>query len=217
MNKTTIPQLLEAFFSKFHHHSYESGHIIQAAHSSPAGIYLVTSGMVKQYVLTAEGQEVVVNLYKPYSFFPMIGPLTGQSNIYFFESVGPVTAYLAPVEEALEFIRTTPEVSWDLLKRLYIGIDSLSQQMAYNSVGTVEQKVVVALINLAQRFGEKQGDVLIMTHHFTHKDISLMTGTSRESVSRVIEKLHKQGLITVDGRSIGVPNLNLLKAELHYF
>jgi CRP-like cAMP-binding protein len=211
---TPVQAKLLEFFSHYKQQQFAAGHVIQAAYSQPAGVYLVTSGLVKQYVLTSEGQELLVNFYKPFSFFPMISSINQVPNMYFFESVEPTEVYRAPIEDLMAFLQSEPSLMWDLLQRLYAGLDSLLQQMTYNSVGTTEQKVVSALINLAHRFGEQQESGVVLVRHFTHKEMSAITGASRESVSRTIHNLTEQSLITITGRELTIPMLSRLQSLL---
>jgi CRP-like cAMP-binding protein len=135
----TVAEKLTHYFSRTQLLKYPKGHVILPAFSETPGVYFVSSGLVKQYTLTASGQELVVNIYKPGSFFPMISVMTGGVNNYFFESLEKSEVYRAPVTETLDFLESHPDVLMDLTKRLYIGLDGLLQQVTYNAIGSTYQ------------------------------------------------------------------------------
>ena len=55
------------------------------------------------------------------------------------------------------------------------------------------QRVKLLLIHLAQRHGEETPKGIILHIKLTHQDIANMTGLTRETVTRVIDKWQEKG------------------------
>lgn len=214
MFQPTIETQVQAFFAKFPPLSFPPRHILVAANSEPAGVYFVESGHLKQYALTAQGQELVINIYKPGTFFPMMWAVANISNSYFFEAVDTVVVRRAPVSDCLAFLSSHPDVTVDLLKRLYTGIDGLVAQMTHNSYSDAKRKVIAVLAMAAKRFGEKQGNQITINQQFTHKEIGALSATSRETVTRVMQEIEADKLIRVEKRKIIVVDIQQLEEVL---
>lgn len=212
-----VQHLLRNFFSQFTQQNFRAGHIIIPAFSTPPGIYYVLQGKVKQYTMTPDGREFIVNIYKPGTFFPMISTMTSQPNSYFFEAIDTTQVYRAPTIETLEFLKNNSEVLFDLLYRLYTGIDGLLKLITQIMAGTVQTKVVAALIMLAKRFGEVEGSGVVVQQVFTHNEVAKLVGVSRESVTRVMSQLKKQGLLEIRKRHLYFPNVNALEQYLNQY
>ena len=211
---STVHDKVLAFFSQYVHHRYGDGHIIIPAFSDAPGVFLIVSGQVKQYCMSPDGREFLVNIYKPGSLFPLMIVLTNHQNSYFFEAVGQVEVYRAPIHETLEFVKQEPEILFDLLNRLYSGMDGLIKLMTQSVTGTVQTKVVAAILMLATRFGEPRESGVILGQAFTHSDIAMLVGISRESVTRVISSLKRQKLVKVEHRKLIIPNISSLEILL---
>lgn len=215
MNETSTRQKLEKFFAKYSAQTYSDGQVIVPPFTDQPVVYFIVSGHVRQYSESVDGQEVIANLYKPTSFFPMITAMTKLPNQFYFEAVEELQVLRAPRAEFINFLQSEPEVMFDLLRRLYIGIDGLLQQMTYNITGDVKQKVIGTLIMAGKRFGELQGSETVITQHFTHKELGLFSGTSRENVTRVMSELQKEELIRVESKRIILVDAKKLEEKLH--
>lgn len=214
MQDPEVYQKLLAFFGQYRSLHYPKGHVVLPAFSSPSGIYLVTKGLVKQYILIPNGQELVVNMYKPGSYFPMIYAMTGEKNNHFFEAVEDIEVYRAPITDTLDFLKREPDVLFDLTRRLYIGMDGLLQQLTLNAIGNTYQKVIATLVMAAKRFGEEQHGSVVIKRRFSHQEIGRISGTGRETVTRTLSQLKKAGLIQIDNKVITILDLKKLEEEL---
>lgn len=214
MQPETVLQKLNAWFTKYPSNHYSSGHVIMAAFSKTTQTYYLKSGLVRQYVLTTDGKELVTNIFRPGSFFPMVEPMTGLSNRYFFETLTETEVNRAPVEEFMEYLRSEPDLQLDLIRRLYIGIDALTIQMVQTALGDTRKKVVASLVLAAKRFGQESGETLMIPQKFTHQQLSWLSGVSRESVTRELTALKEEKLISIENKYIHIPDLEKLEEIL---
>ncbi|MBP9700619.1 Crp/Fnr family transcriptional regulator [Candidatus Woesebacteria bacterium] len=214
MTKPTIPEQVLSFYAQYPAQTFPPKHILLAANSEPAGVYFVESGHIKQYALTVQGQELVVNIYKPGTFFPMMWAVANIANSYFFETVDTVVVRRAPVEECLKFLSSHPDVTVDLLKRLYTGIDGLVSQMTHNSYSDAKRKVLAVLIMAAKRFGKQEGNQIRIIQQFTHKEIGALSATSRETVTRVLQEIEADKLICIEKRRMIITDIRRLEEAL---
>src|SRR3990167_34233 len=85
----SVASKVEAFFGRFLLKQAGVDEVLIRAGEDPPGIFYLVSGQVKEYDISGQGNEVVVNVYKPPAFFPMSWAINQTPNRYFFETITP--------------------------------------------------------------------------------------------------------------------------------
>jgi CRP/FNR family transcriptional regulator len=208
-----VSQKIEKFFSKFPIRSYKKGQILIYRGEDPQGVFNIVSGRIKQYDVSDDGHTVIVNIYKQSSFFPMQWAINRKKNQYFFEAITAVQLRVAPADEVINFLKDNADVLYDLLGRVYSGMDGLLRRMAHLMASKANIRVLFELITECKRFAQQQkdGSYIIPMHSYELADIA---GLSRETVSRELALLKKDGLIDINRRHVTVKDLEKLEAML---
>lgn len=182
--------------------------------TEPAGIFYLRNGIVKQYAVTSNGQEIVVNVFHSPAFFPMSWAITGARNEYYFEAQSDVLINLAPASAVLQFLRQNPDIALDLLSRVYRGTNGLTRRLVYVLAGDKYGAVINELLISARRFGQPTDDGKGLQVNINQQDIAEQSGMARETVSREMTKLKNQGLINFERQQLIIPDISQLEAEL---
>lgn len=208
-----IPAVIDEFFSKYPVRKYGKGEIIIHPGDELTHIFYLTEGLVAEYDISQSGNEVVVNTFKPGAFFPMSLAINPAPNPYYFEVTKPSVIHKAPAADAVSFLKDNPDVSFDLLRRVYRGTDGLLRRMAHLMGGKAKSRLIFELLNAAHRFGSsgRSGSVTIP---LTESDLAKRSGLSRETVSRIINALKEQQLLETKSGSVIIYDLNQLEAIL---
>lgn len=210
---TEINVKIANFFAQFKNQIYKKGEILIRADEAPSGIFYIKSGMVKEYLLTKNGDELVVNIFKPGSFSPMSWAMNDTPNEFYFEAVTQSEIYKAPREKVITFLKENTDVLFDLLARVYRGTDGLLLRMAYLMSGEAYERLITELMIHAKRFGEKGGNNEIVIQ-ISEKDLADRAGLTRETISRELKKLKERQLATFAKGQIVIPNIERLEEEL---
>jgi len=204
---TTISPIIDTFFTPFPAHQYKKGTAFIRSGEEPRGIYYLKTGHVRQYVITKEGEEITLNIYKPGAFFPMAWAVDVYIDHYYFEAMDEVEVRIAPREDTVSFIKREPEVLFDLLKRLYKGVDGILSRMEHLMSGKAKERLIMILIISAKRFGTHSHDLgtqIEIALKLTHQDLASLAGLSRETVSREMMELKKQGILDYTNTAITI-------------
>jgi CRP-like cAMP-binding protein len=204
---------VEAFFAKFKAGTYARKSLLIKPDQVFDSIYYVKSGYVKQTATGPAGEEFIVNIYRPGSFFAISLALHRKQSHYSFEALTEVELIKAPTKEIIQLLNTQPDLALDLLLRVTSGLNSLVTRMETLVFGSASQKVAAVLWQNGQRFGQKQQDgSLVIDLPFTHQQLASLTGLTRETVSIEMSKLKKQGILDYHGKTITLLDLDKLKA-----
>src|SRR5687767_2658077 len=130
------------FFTQYPLRTFDKREIIVRAETELPGLFYLTEGRVSQYDITSSGNEVVVNVFKPGAFFPMSWAMNDTPNHYFFEASAKVVAHVAPAADAVQFLRDNPDVTLDLLGRVYRGVDGVLRRMAHLMGGDAKTRLL---------------------------------------------------------------------------
>jgi CRP/FNR family transcriptional regulator, cyclic AMP receptor protein len=210
--ESEVSNKIETFFSQYALQKYKKGQILIHAGDEPSCIFHLMEGKVKQYDLSYRGDEVILNIFKPPAFFPMSYAVNKTPNTYFYEADSDLELRKAPIEEVVKFIKSNPDILYDLLSRVYRGADGLIGRMAHLMASTAKSRIMYELIIECRRFGhpDNQGCVV----NLNESDIGARAGLSRETVSRELQKLKADGLIVISSKHVTVPDLEKLEVSL---
>jgi CRP-like cAMP-binding protein len=109
---------------------------------------------------------------------------------------------LIPREEFLAVARTIPEVALALARefeRRLRGVKALAWGLATTDV---ESRLYRLLLNLARGQGEVGAGGTVITRFPTQRELAGRIGACRETVSRIVADLTRQGLLTLQGRRL---------------
>ena len=214
-----VSNKLNAFFTNYRASTYKKGEIFLRAGDNPNSVFYLKEGRVKKYAISHKGEEVVVNIFRPISFFPMDLVFTGEENSYYYEAITDCKVWKAPPEEVKEFLKSEPDVLYDLLSRVFKGTGGLEKRMMTLMAGSAYARLLTELIIQTKRFGRKitikdnkrndSREVMI-----NEIEMASQTGLTRETVSRAMKVLKKKGLVTFSQNHLIVISLEDLEKEL---
>jgi CRP-like cAMP-binding protein len=201
------------FFEQYPLRTFDKREIVVRAEAALPGVFYLIEGRVSQYDITPTGSEVVVNVFKPGVFFPMSWAINNTPNHYFFEASTKVTAHVAPAADAVQFLKDNPDVTFDLLSRVYRGADGVLRRMAHLMGGDSKTRLSFELLNAAYRFGEQRQDGSVLIG-LSEGDLARHSGLARETISRLMQNLKATGLVEVDSHGIILKDTHELETKL---
>jgi len=113
------------------------------------------SGKVTQYDISYRGDEIVINIFKAPAFFPMAWAINKTENKYFFKVEDKSIIRVAPPEEVVFFLKQNPEVMFNLLSRVYRGIEGILARTVHLMAGSARSRLMYELLIECRRFGQK--------------------------------------------------------------
>ncbi|MFH2118492.1 MAG: Crp/Fnr family transcriptional regulator [Candidatus Paceibacterota bacterium] len=218
-NREAGADQLKDFFEKYPSQSFKSGEVIYRPDEDIPFVYYLQEGYVSQQVVSENGEDFILNIYRPGSYLPISLVLQGIINDCSYETLTKVVTRRAPVKEVLHFLKKNPVVMQELLVRLASGLNAMASKTEALVFGTASRKIAATLYFNAQRFGKPatsagkpavKGQGVVIDFPLTHKRIAAMTGITRETASIEMAKLKKQGVLSYRGKQVTIFNLGKL-------
>jgi CRP-like cAMP-binding protein len=160
--------LLKKFFDKYRSYKYKAGETIIQPGEKIKSIYFLETGYVSQQVISESGEDFILNIFKPKSYFPISLVLQGINNEYFYESLSEISVKKAPIKDVLIFLKENQPAMEELLLRLSAGLNMLANKTEALMFGNANRKVAATLYFTAQRFGKEKDKKTIIDFPLTH-------------------------------------------------
>jgi CRP/FNR family transcriptional regulator len=193
---------------------FSAGELLFSEGEPCSGLHIIVRGRVRIFKTSASGREQVLAENVP-----------GESiaEIPIFDG-GPYPASAVAVEDAdLAFISRRdfnayclehPEVALKVLSVVGARLRRLVGIIEELSFTTIRQRLISALIKLAQNEGKTTARGIEFQLPSTHQELAHQLGTVRELISRNLMRLQAEGLLDVDARQIVVKDMKGLSAIL---
>lgn len=177
-------------------------------------MFYLIEGMVKRYTITSKGEELVLNIYSSPAFFPMAWLINNTRLPHYFEALTDVTVWKAPKNKTLEFILDEPDILFFMLQRVYINVETTWLRLQHYMGGNVQNRLLAELYFYSRRFGVRKDNQTTLKIRLSQKNLASFLGIARETVSRLIARLKKRGLITHQKGIFTLTNIKKIEEEL---
>lgn len=193
---------------------YAAGEVLFSEGDACAGLFVVITGRVRIFKTSSGGREQVLAIE---------GPGSSIAELPVFDG-GPYPASVAALEPSeLAFVsradfRTLclehPQVALKVLQVVGARLRRLVGIIEELSFTTLRHRLISWLLREARTQGTSSGGGLVFTLGVSHQELAARVGTVRELVSRNLARLQAQGMITIEGRQVVIPDVAALEAEL---
>lgn len=193
---------------------FTSGELLFSEGEPCNGLHIIASGKIRIFKTSMNGREQVLAVNVP-------GESVAELPVF---DGGPFPASAVAIENTeIAFISRRdfqaycmehPEVALKVLVVVGARLRRLVGIIEELSFTTIRQRLISALVKLAQSQGNKTERGIEFQLPSTHQELANQLGTVRELVSRNLMRLQAEGLLDVDARQIVVKDLKGLSALL---
>jgi CRP/FNR family transcriptional regulator len=192
---------------------YQSGETIFSEGDSCAGLYIIESGAVRIYKTAASGREQVLAIDGPGSSVAELPVFDGGQYPASGSAVHDTTMLFISKHDFHALCLEHPEVALKVLRvvgRRLRGLVAIIEELSFT---TVRHRLASLLLRLARKSERTPAGVKIVLPA-SNQELASMIGTVRELVSRNMSRMQAEGLIRIDGRTVVIPNVKALEAEI---
>lgn len=188
-------------------HLYRSGDKFKS-------VYAVRSGSIKTYLVDDDGVEQVTGFFLPGEVlgFDGVGTHSHGCNVVALETS---TVCEIPFDRLEELTRTIPTLQHHFFQLMGKQIETDHQMMLTLSKKNAEGRIATLLLSLSRRYGRRNLSPNAMRLPMSRMDIGNFLGLTIETVSRTFSRLHKDGVIDVDGREVVIKDHARLNELCH--
>lgn len=165
-------------------------------------MYLLTSGRVKVSLTSAEGKELVLDYLEAPAHFGEMSLVDLQSRSADVHAVTDVDLLAIEGRDLSAAIQVQPRLALSIIATLSRRLRSTIGRLEDLAFHDATHRVMRVVLNVATAGLETRGVPVVQG--MTHYDMATLAGTSRETASRVISQLTREGIIAPKGRRLTV-------------
>jgi CRP-like cAMP-binding protein len=173
-------------------------------------LYLVATGKVKLVRHTSSGRDVLLDILRGGEYF---GSLAIRGQAYAESAAAQTDCCILQISthNFEKVLNHYPEVTMKVLQAVGQRLEESQESIKQLSVYTVEQRVAATLLRVARKLGEQKQAGMLIQIPFSRQDLAAMTGTTVETVSRVMSRFAAEGLISTGRKWVVLNDLRRLE------
>ena len=177
--------------------SFRKGERIFSEGDEGTGFYMVIDGRVKIFKVSSEGKEQILHLFGPGESFGEVSVFTGRGFPADAVTALQTTVLFFPRMAFTALIQKDPALALNMLGQLSMRLRHFAGLIEDLSLKEVPGRLAKYLLYLSSKDGDRE-----MALDISKVQFASVLGTIRETLSRILAKMHRQGLIRLRGARI---------------
>ncbi len=193
---------LEALSALIMTRTFYKGELIILAESEGDTLFIIEKGHAKVSILHDDGRELILAMLGIGDVFGELSLFDGQPRSANVLALQDTQLLLLRRSDLLQLIIAVPQIGLALLEELAHRLRRSDDQLEGLALLNVTNRIAKTLLHLAMDDGITTPDGILLPDRPPHQHLANMTGTSRETVSRVLKQLEEQNYIAVRGNTL---------------
>jgi CRP-like cAMP-binding protein len=181
-------------------HSCKRGQIIFSEGDDGTGFYVPISGKVKIFKLSPDGKEQILHVFGPGEPFGEASVFAGQRFPAHAEALEESRIFFFPRTAFIELVKQDPSLALNMLAILSRRLRKFTLLVEDLSLKEVPGRLAAYLLYVSKQRGESNDLELDVAKG----QLASILGTIPETLSRILTKMVRQGLIQSDGPRIRI-------------
>lgn len=186
---------------------YAKSDIIYEEGNNSNFIYLIRSGVVKNFKFDHDGKELTTNLYQEDELF---GYTSFTQNIPYQESATAIKdCELVAVskQDLKEVLDNNHKITLELIQLLSENLSGAREQLLDMAYSSVNKKTASTILKFAEKLNHKPDESI----RISRNDLASVAGIATETLIRTLSSFKKDGIIEIEARNIKILDINKLQ------
>ncbi|MGB1206187.1 MAG: Crp/Fnr family transcriptional regulator [Chitinophagales bacterium] len=190
------------------------GEFIYFPNDNSNKIYFIEKGRIKIGAYSDDGREIIKAILQKNEIFGELGLIGEQKRNEFAQAMEETTLCVLPIEITRALMEKNKEFSIQITQ--IIGNKLLRTQRRLESLvfKDARSRVIEFLHDLGSEYGKRIGYEMLVRKFYTHQEIASITGTSRQTVTTILNELRKKNYIYFDRKKLLIRDMKQLKAAI---
>ena len=188
------PSELESLVKRFRWMRYDAGHQIISHMDDSTDVFLIVEGTVRVIIYSASGREVAFRDIGAGEHFGELAAIDGLPRSATVAALTNCAVASMSAEVFWEILKRYPEASAPLIRQLASSVRALTERVFEFSALAVRNRIHAELLRLARDHMDGE-NVAVVRPAPTHAEIASRISTNRESVTRELNQLSRDGLV----------------------
>jgi CRP/FNR family transcriptional regulator len=160
-------------------------------------MYMVLSGKLKIVQTTGDGKEIILAIHQSGQFFGEISLIDGKTSPATVMAAENSLIALVSKRDFHDLLANHSKVLYNLLQIMCVRLRDSWDKLKMLTFKDPAERIRSLFLMLSLQAKEKTPEGTILNVKLTHQDIADMTGLTRETVTRMLNKWQHSGNITI--------------------
>ncbi len=190
---------------------YSKHQIIYRVGDNPEEVYILINGIIKIISKSGEGREVIKTIIHPKSLFGIEYVSAQQERLNTAKSIDKdVICFAIDSKDFKAYLKENWNLTEKFISMLGTRLMYLEDRFESLVFKDARERIIDFLKDNAKTNGRKVGLEMLIKHSLTQQDIANYTGTSRQTVTYVLNDLKRQNQIYFKRKSILIRDISSL-------
>jgi len=189
--------------------SHPANQVLLLENDWGGSVYFILEGWVKIRTYNLDGKEVTLNIIGRGEIFGEMAAMDKMPRSTDAITLTKTLIGRIPAEDFVNLINTEPMAGVQLVQLMAKRLRQVNRRLQLREASSVS-RVADAILFLIEGQGT-EGETGTEIPNLPHREISSLSGLARETVTRVLTKLEKKGLIQRNADSMHIPDVPALE------
>jgi CRP-like cAMP-binding protein len=186
---------------------YPKGQVVFSAGEVADRVYLIESGWVKIYRLSADGRRVTVgSIRSPGELMGLAETLVGGERTCFAGAINNCSLVTLSKSKFEELLAQQPFLAIKAARLLGARMREAEAIIHDMVCCQAPGRLAMMLLKMGDRCGKESEQGIKIDLPLTHEEIACMVGTSRQTVTSILNTFKHERSIALEGREINIVN-----------
>ena len=197
-------QVLADLGGRFGAARFGKGELIYSPFDRADAMYIVQSGRVRLYRSAHDGRQLTLAMLDEGEVFGCVSPEGDSLHDAYAEAMTDAVVHVLSNADLERVTADHPQMAINLLRSLTERLRTTEDQLESLAFRGVPARLAAQLLQLMDRYGRVTRTGIRIDERFTHVQLAEMIGTSRETLTKVMNELRESGFIDVRERLVWV-------------
>lgn len=188
-----------------------AGTIFHSPEDAAEVLFILKKGRVKLYQLTPDGRALTMHIYEAGSVFGEMSLLGQGMHGAFAQAITPCTLCLMSREHVQRLLFGDPRIAMRIAEALGQRLASAENRLLDFAFRRVPERLARLLLQLAQPHRSLLSFTQRMEVRYTHEELADMIGTTRETVTKLLNDMRALGYVELQRGRVTLLDLNGLQ------
>ena len=189
--------------------SHPPNQVLLLENDRGGSVYFILEGWVKIRTYNLDGKEVTLNIIGRGEIFGEMAAMDKMPRSTDAITLTKTLLGRIPAEDFVNLITTEPMAGVQLVQLMAKRLRQVNRRLQLREASSVS-RVADAILFLIEGQGT-EGEQGTEIPNLPHRELSSLSGLARETVTRVLTKLEKKGLIQRNADSMHIPDVPALE------
>lgn len=184
--------------------TYRPGAMIFGPVPNPQSVYLLEHGLVRIYRLSPDGAETTFGYIRPGEVFGELAVFSTRPRESYASAVGVARVWRLAREAMMAVLATHPGIAIAISKQVGSRMKRIESRVEHLVFRPVPSRLAGILLELAEDFGRREEDHLLLDLQITQQELATLIGASRQAVNASLRRLQCDGVVRREGRRLAL-------------